>query len=152
MSEKGKRAKALFEQGYNCAQSVAGAFAEEMGLPLETVARLASPLGGGIGRMRETCGTVTGMMLVLGMAKGYADPKDAAAKKAIYARAQELGRRFREDNGSLVCRELLGLAKPEGDPTPEPRTAQYYKKRPCGELCEYAADLLAEELKRGAAS
>lgn len=146
MGRKGEEAKALFEQGYNCAQAVVCAFAPEMGLTRETAARLASAFGGGLGRLRETCGTVSGMAFVIGMLRGYQDPQDIAGKKETYALMQKLAGRFREKNGSLICRELLGLDKAEGSPEPSPRTPAYYRKRPCGELARCAAAILEEEL------
>lgn len=147
MGQKGQEAKALFEQGYNCAQSVAGVFAEEMGLPVETVLRLASPFGGGMGRMREVCGAVSGMLLALGMLRGYNDPRNPAEKRELYALVQQLAGHFREKNGSIVCHELLGLDKGPSEPTPEARTETYYKKRPCGELICCSADILADYLR-----
>lgn len=145
MSQKGDRAKELFEQGYNCCQSVAVAFASEMGLSEEMAARLASGFGGGMGRLREVCGAVSGMVLVSGMLHGYSDPKAREEKKELYARVQRLAAQFREQNGSIVCRELLGLEKAEGSPVPSPRTAEYYRKRPCGELIRLAASILEQD-------
>ena len=93
--------------------------------------------------MREVCGTVSGMMFVLGMLYGYDDPKASAEKKRVYSDAQQLAEKFKNDNGSIICRELLGLTKNGADsPTPSARTEKYYKTRPCPELCSYAADLL----------
>ena len=132
MSEKAQRAKALFLEGYNCAQAVAGAFAPEMGLSVDAAARLASGFGGGMGRMREVCGAVSGMTLAASALRGYND--------------QELAGRFRAENGSIICRELLGLARPEGTPQAEARTPEYYKKRPCPELVALAAQILEEWL------
>ena len=145
-----ERARALFLEGYNCAQAVACAFGDVTGLDVDTAARLASSFGGGLGRLREVCGTVSGAALVLGIARGYSDPKDYAAKKAHYARVQEFARRFREQNGSIVCRELLaGVATVPGD-APECRTAEYYKKRPCPGLAACAAGILEEMLREDA--
>lgn len=141
-SPKARRACELFLQGYNCAQSVAGAFAEEMGLPQEAVMRMACGFGGGIGRLRETCGTVSGMVLAAGMLRGYAGPETGEAKTRTYAMIQELAARFRAANGSIVCRELLGLAAPEGTPQAEARTPEYYRKRPCPRLAAEAAGIL----------
>ncbi len=146
MGQKGEQAKALFEQGYNCAQAVICAFAPEMGLERETAARLASAFGGGMSRLREVCGTVSGMAFVMGMLRGYSEPQDIAGKRDTYALMQKLAARFREKNGSIVCRELLGLDRAMDPPEPSPRTAAYYKKRPCGELVRCAADILEEEL------
>ena len=144
MGATAARAKALFQQGYNCAQSVAVAFAPEMGLSEETAARLASAFGGGMGRMREVCGAVSGMLLVAGMLYGYSDPTSREEKRETYALVQRLAARFRQENGSIVCRELLGLASKELSPEPTPRTAEFYRKRPCGDLVYQAASLLEE--------
>ena len=144
MSEKGKLARSLFEQGYNCCQSVVCAFAPELGMDRETAARFASAFGGGLGRLREGCGAVSGMALVAGMLYGYSSPLDDANKARTYAMMQELARRFREKNGSIICRDLLGEEGASTDPTPEARTPEYYRRRPCPHLIEDAADLLAE--------
>lgn len=141
---KGQKAKQLFLSGYNCAQAVAGAFCDEMGMEFSLVSRLVSPFGGGIGRTREVCGTVSGMMFVLGSLYGYDDPSAGDEKKRVYSEAQQLINRFKADNGSIICRELLGLSRKSSSPTPSQRTSEYYKKRPCPELCEYAADILEE--------
>lgn len=140
---KGDIAKDLFLQGYNCSQAVAMAYADEMGLAPELVAKIASGFGGGIGRMREVCGTVSGMAMVVSMLYGYDDPKANSQKAELYSRIQTLGESFKKDNGSVVCRELLQLQQKGFDkPTPESRTQEYYKKRPCPELVKYAGDLL----------
>ncbi len=144
MSVKGDRAYDLFKQGYNCSQAVFGAFAEELGVDFETAVKMASGLGGGIGRMREVCGTFTGLTLAASLIYGYSDPTDTETKKELYEKIRVLGDRFREENGSIICRELLGLQEAEKSAAPEARTAEYYKKRPCAELCRYAADLLDE--------
>ena len=130
MSEKAQRAKALFLEGYNCAQAVAGAFAPEMGLSVDAAARPASGFGGGMGRMREVCGAVSGMTLAASALRGYNDPKAGPEKTDTYAMIQELAGRFRAENGSIICRELLGLARPEGTPQAEARTPEYYKSAP----------------------
>lgn len=137
-------AKEYFKKGYNCAQAVLLAFAEECGLDEKTAAVMASSFGGGMGRLREVCGCVSGMFLAAGLLYGYSDPNDAEAKKEHYARIQQLGEAFRKENGSIVCRELLGLSVQTEPPTPEARTEQYYKKRPCVELVGCAAGILAE--------
>ena len=136
-----EKAAALFEQGYSCSQSVLLAFEEVTGLSEELAARLSAPFGGGMGRLREVCGALTGAFMVLGLIYGSADPRDRAAKTALYRMVQELARRFREENGSIICRELLGCSVPSS-PVPEARTASYYAKRPCGEMVRCAAALL----------
>ena len=132
-------AKAYFLEGYNCSQSVLLAFHEELGLDKETAASLASPFGGGMGRLREVCGTVSGMFLVLGLKRGYKNPKDE--------QVQELADLFRQRNGSILCRELLGLDHSSDPPTPSERTPEYYKKRPCKDLAADAAEILEQFLE-----
>ncbi len=145
---RGQLAKDYFESGYNCTQAVAMAFSDLTGMDEKTVAALAQPFGGGMGRLREVCGTFSGMLIVLGSLYGSADPKNAQQKKEIYERVQELAKSFERDKGSIVCRELLGLNVKHSEPTPEARTEQYYKKRPCNELAYYAANLLDEYIKK----
>lgn len=148
MSVHGDEALRLFHCGYNCAQSVAGAFAEELGLPLETVARMVSGFGGGFGRLREVCGCVSGMTFVYSALRGYGVPGNIEVKTDVYAGVQALAEEFRRLHGSIVCRELLGLKEAEGTPRPRARTPEYYKKRPCAELARCAADLLDEYLSK----
>ena len=139
-----EEAQRLFVQGYNCAQAVFCAFCDMTGMDIDAAARLSSSFGGGMGRLREVCGTVSGAALVLGLVKGYSDPKDFAAKKAHYALVQEFARRFREENGSIVCRELLKGVETTPGGIPEQRTAEYYRKRPCPELAYKAAKILED--------
>ena len=145
---KGDIAKQNFLNGYNCSQAVLLAFCEDFGLEKETALKISEPFGGGMGRMREVCGTVTGMFMVLGLAMGNSDAKDGSTKKNVYKSVQELAERFKQDNGSIICRELLGLQKANKESyVPSERTTEYYKKRPCPELCKYAADILEDYLK-----
>ena len=144
MSARGDRAYELFLSGYNCTQAVVGAFADMMGMDFETAVRCGSGFGGGVGRLREVCGTFSGAVMVVNMLYGYSDPKNLQAKAELYGRIQELAGIFRQGNGSIICRELLGLTKPEGSPIPEARTPEYYKKRPCPELCRFSANMLEE--------
>ncbi len=137
-----QRAMELFEQGYNCAQATLGAFCEDAGLPFETAIKLASSMGGGMGRLREVCGALSGTFLAAGMMYGYTDPQAAEEKAEHYTRIQELAREFREESGSILCRELLALPEGPDDPTPEKRTEGYYRRRPCAQLVGLAADLL----------
>ena len=142
-----QRARELFLEGCNCAQSVVGAFAPEMGLTQEAAMRLASSFGGGMGGMRETCGAVTGMFLVAGALLGYDNPKDDAAKKAHYARVRALAEAFRAQECTLVCRELLAGLPGKLQADPQPRTEAYYKTRPCVRFVEAAAHLLDQALE-----
>lgn len=145
---KGDIAKQNFMNGYNCSQAVLLAFCEDFGLEKETALKISEPFGGGMGRMREVCGTVTGMFMVIGLAMGNDNSKDNTTKKNVYKSVQELAAKFKEDNGSIICRELLGLQKANKESyVPSERTTEYYKKRPCPELCKYAADILEDYLK-----
>lgn len=137
-----EKAMRLFEEGYNCTQSVVLAFSDRFDMPEETLARLVSAFGGGMGRLREVCGSMSGVFFVTGMLYGYSEPKDFEGKKELYANVQELARRFEEKNGSIVCRELLGLDHKRDGSVPERRTEEYYKKRPCKELIGCAAEIL----------
>ena len=141
---KEAKAKELFVQGYNCAQAVFGAYCEELGLDMETAMKLSSSFGGGMGRLREVCGAVSGMFMAAGLLYGYSDPEAKEPKKEHYARIQELAARFKEQNGSIVCRELLGLDHKSDEPTPAERTKEYYQKRPCLELVGDAARILEQ--------
>lgn len=145
-----EKAKDLFLEGYNCSQAVFGAFAEELGMDLNTAMKLASSFGGGIGRLREVCGAVSGMCLVAGLKYGYCDPKAKEEKTAHYKRVQELADTFKKENGSIVCRELLenSMKKPaDTKPNPEARTNEYYKKRPCVQLVMQAASIVENYMK-----
>lgn len=144
---KGDIAKENFLNGYNCSQSVLLAFQEEIGLDPVTAARLASSFGGGMGRLREVCGAVSGMFMVAGILYGYEDPKAFEGKKEHYARIQQLANSFREKHGSIVCREMLGLEQKTDQPTPSKRTEEYYKKRPCGDIIKDAADLMEQYIQ-----
>ena len=136
-----------FLKGYNCAQAVLIAYCEELGLDKDTAAMLSCSFGGGMGRLREVCGAVSGMFLVAGFKKGYSDPKDKEAKKKHYELVQLLAKEFKDIHGSIVCRELLGLnIKGADNPTPEDRTAEYYKKRPCVQIIGDAAEIVERVL------
>lgn len=139
-----EKAMALFEEGYNCAQSVVLAFADLHGLDEKTAARLSSSFGGGMGRLREVCGAVSGMFMTLGLLYGYDNPKASEEKAELYAQVQALAADFEKENKAIVCRELLGLSVQKEEPMPEARTKEYYKKRPCKELVGDAADILEQ--------
>ena len=141
-----KEAERLFLEGYNCAQAVFCAFCGETGLDNDTAARLSSSFGGGMGRLREVCGTVSGALMALGMLRGYDTPADPEAKKAHYRQVQEYARRFREKNGTIICRELLKDVPVTPGNVPEERTPEFYARRPCLRLVKDAAGLLDEML------
>lgn len=148
------KARANFLNGFNCAQSVFCALVEELGedvcgMNLETAQRLSSSFGGGMGRLREVCGAVSGMFMAAGLVYGYSSSSEPDAKAKHYALIQQLAKKFAGKNSSIVCRELLGLApKASGlapdSPVPEARTEQYYQKRPCADLVADAARIFAE--------
>ena len=142
--ERISRATELFKSGYNCSQSVVAAFADMYGFTEEQALRMAASFGGGIGRMRETCGAACGMFLLAGLEKGAIE-----GKAANYALVQELAAEFKKRNGSLNCGELLGLKKKAPvSSEPEARTEQYYAKRPCSKMVEEAARIWAEYLEK----
>lgn len=147
MSEHSKLSKELFKKGYNCSQSVFAAFCDETGLDLETALKISSSFGGGMGRLREVCGAVSGMFMVAGMIYGYSDPSDKIAKTEHYKLIQSMGKKFKDENNSIICRELLGLSEKNNTPIPEDRTEKYYEKRPCAELVEQAAVILDEYIQ-----
>ncbi|MBP3339251.1 MAG: C_GCAxxG_C_C family protein [Lachnospiraceae bacterium] len=139
-----KKAMQLFKEGYNCSQAVILAFSDKYDIEETTAVKLASSFGGGMGRMREVCGAVSGMFMVAGLLYGYDDPKAKEEKADHYARIQKLAAEFTKINGSIVCRELLGLTQKKDDPTPSERTAEYYKKRPCEQLVGIAAAIMED--------
>lgn len=144
IEQRVKRARELFTAGYNCSQSVFMAFSDLFEVEPQLAATLSAPLGGGMGRLREVCGAVSGMALTAGMLRPAYDPADLAAKGANYALVQQFAEAFRAEHGAIVCRELLGLSVRKEGPTPEARTATYYRKRPCVELVASAARIVAE--------
>mgnify|MGYP003337579949 CR=1 FL=1 len=154
--EARKKAEENFLSGYNCAQSVMLVFCDELNIPKETALRMAQSFGG-----REMCGTVSGMLMLLGFLKGSTDPKDKAAKDELYRLGQQLVASFKEEHGSYICKELLGLV-PMGTnksflteeavinksgTVSDERTEEYYRKRPCPKLCGDSAAIFAEFLK-----
>ena len=138
--DRATKAAQLFTEGYNCAQAVAVAYSDLIGLTPEFTAKMASSFGGGMGRMREVCGAVSGMLLVAGILYGYNSTDDDETKKAHYSLVQELAGQFRERNGSIICREIL--KNPSSDPAPTPRTQEYYNLRPCARMVYDAVDIL----------
>ncbi len=146
MSEKAEKAKELFKSGYNCSQAVLGVFCEELGLDFDTAMKISSSFGGGMGRMREVCGTVSGMFMAAGLAYSSSD-SSAQNKTEQYKIVQELAKRFKDRNGSIICRELLQGIENSTTPTPSERTETYYKKRPCIELVGDSVEILEQYLK-----
>lgn len=158
VEERVEKAASLFKEGYNCSQSVVAAYADLYGFTFEQSLKMSASFGAGIGRMRETCGAACGMFLLAGLETGCTDPKSAAGKGYNYEVVQKLAAEFKKINGTLICAELLGLRqRPQeegqqpltgvGSPTtPQERTPEYYKKRPCGEMVTTAARIFGEYL------
>ena len=147
IEQRVERAKTLFRQGFNCSQSVFAACADLYGIKDETLAlRLSASFGGGIGRMRQTCGAACGMFMLAGLENGSAIEGDVEGKKQNYALVQELASKFKSENGSLICSELLGIAPKPQEPTPEARTDSYYQKRPCVEMVATAVRIFLTHL------
>lgn len=139
-----------FKQGYNCAQSVVLTFSDLINIDKQTLAKLASPFGGGMGRLREVCGAVSGMFIVLGILEGYDNPRASEEKKELYKKVQNLAEAFKKQFGSIVCGELLKLPTKKADkPQPSERNDAYYKKRPCVEITGTATEILAEHIING---
>lgn len=143
-SAHARKAMELFKEGFNCSQSVFLAFEDMYDIDRSTALKLSSSFGGGMGRLREVCGAVSGMFMVAGILYGYDSPEAYEEKAAHYERIQELARRFSAYTGSIVCRELLGLDKKADSPTPERRSEAYYKKRPCVQIVGLAAAILEQ--------
>ena len=142
---RGQKAEEYFKSGYNCAQAVVMAFADVIGGDTQAYLRLSSSFGGGIGRLREVCGAFSGSCMVAGLLRGY-DNENGVDKGSHYALIQRLALKNKLQNGSIICKELLGATANLSSADPSVRTAEYVKKRPCAELCRIAADILAEEL------
>lgn len=144
----GEAAKENFLNGYNCCQAVVLAYADIIGLDRETALKVSSGFGGGMSRMREVCGAVSGMAMVAGFICPAADPSDKRDRTENYALVQELAGEYRRENGSIVCKELLGLVpmSPQENPEPSDRTPEYYRKRPCADLVRCAAEILGKNL------
>lgn len=146
IEERVERARGLFLEGYNCAQSVFLAYRDLTPFGEQIAATVAAPFGGGMGRLREVCGAVSGMTMVAGFLYPNYNPTDSQSKKDNYAAVQELAEKFRTENGSIVCRELLGLTQKKDEPTPSPRTEEYYHRRPCADYVAIAARIVGEKI------
>jgi C_GCAxxG_C_C family probable redox protein len=156
LEERVAKARRLFkEEGYNCCQAVVMAYNDVFGIDDDTAAALSSGFGGGMGRMREVCGSVSGMVMLAGLIAPACDPSVKVDRTRNYALVQEVAGEFKALNGSIVCRELLGLVPmgssenaPVESPEPSDRTAEYYKKRPCEELVGISARIIGEQILR----
>ena len=151
-SERQQKAEQLFMQGYNCCQAVLLAFEDVLEADRSTLLRMASGFGGGMARMREVCGTVTAMAMIAGFLSPAEDPSNMQHRRDNYALVQLFASRFKEQKGSIICREILGLRKPEPgapmeSPMPSRRTPEYYKTRPCAATVGLAARIVADYIK-----
>ena len=144
-----RREKAVekHHMGYNCAQAVFGAFSEDLGLDFETAMKFSSAFCGGMGRLREVCGAVSGMFMVLSVKEGYTSPTAKEEKMELYKKVQDLAAEFKERNGdTYICRELLANVKTTQGHVPEDRTAEYYHARPCLKFVGDAAEIMENYL------
>lgn len=143
---------AYFKQGYNCSQSVTLAFADWYSVPEGLMARISASFGGGMGRMRETCGTASGMFMLAGLEEA-SEEANKEIKARNYAVVQRLAADFKaQTDGSMICRELLSgyIKNVNTNPTPDERTDEYYKKRPCVRMVELAIRTYMRYLKEKA--
>ena len=140
IQERVTNARNFFTAGYNCAQAVALAYADIIDLDEQSIAKLTASFGGGMSRLREVCGAVSGMAFVAGALIPADNPQNTTAKRENYALMQSFAAAFAKENGSIICREIL--KNPATDPNPSPRTAEYYAKRPCARMVMTAAELM----------
>lgn len=140
------QAEQLFKDGYNCAQAVLAPLGDLTGLDHDTATRLAAPFGGGIAKLRQTCGAVTGMCMAIGLIYARDDTADPEMRAQTYAITRELVQRFKKQQGSLMCSDLLGLG-PDGEPLLDTRTEIYYQNKPCREIVSDAVRLLTDRLE-----
>ena len=150
-AERQERAETYFMEGYNCCQAVLLAFEDVLPVDRSALLRFASGFGGGMARMREVCGTVSAMAMIAGFLSPAEDPSDMQQRRDNYALVQRFASAFKEQKGSIVCREILGLRKPEPgapmeNPMPSQRTPEYYKTRPCAATVGLAARIVADYL------
>ena len=147
IDQRVERARELFLSGYNCSQAVFMALADLYDIPESKAARLSASFGGGVGRLREMCGACSAMVMLESLQSGATAADDAEGKQANYRNVQALVHRFAELNGSYLCRELLQLRKDAPTPpVPDPRTAEYYRQRPCLRMVESATRIYCQRL------
>ena len=146
MNSRVEQAVATFEEGFTCAQAVFSTYADLFGMDREMALKLSSPMGGGIGRMREVCGVVSAMAMLAGLKEGNTDPENEEGKERIYLLTRRMAGKVKEQFGTIVCRELLGIGGMEESAKPSVRTQQYYQERPCLKLIEVAAKTIEEML------
>ena len=147
MKDRSKQAVELFQQGAGCAQAVVAAHTDLVGLDFDTAMKVSCALSGGVSRLREVCGAVSGMAVIAGMLDGNTDPADIESRTQAYERVQRMADLFRAKFGTVVCRDILGKAGFETSPSPTLRDAHFYDTRPCVDCIRFAAEILAEELR-----
>ena len=148
IEERKEKALSLFNEGYNCSQAVFCAYADLFDVDPEMAKQLTSSLGGGMGRLREVCGAVSGSFLLLGLRYPASDPNDKKAKTANYASVQRVAEAFKSRFGSIICRELLDVKRQKESPVPSDRNAEYYAKRPCARFVVEASEIVGNEMAR----
>src|ERR1035437_2584224 len=144
--QRKSKAVGFFEQGYNCSQAVFMAYSDIYGIDTETAAKLATSFGGGMGRLREVCGAVTGMFLVLGLHYPFTNTKDKAAKNNNYKAVQRTASEFKTVMGSFICADLLQLKHEPQNPESSERNEAYYESRPCTRCVTVAAEIVGKEI------
>ncbi|MBD5475455.1 MAG: C_GCAxxG_C_C family protein [Lachnospiraceae bacterium] len=143
---RAQRAVKTFKEGYNCAQAVFATYADCFGMDRETAFKMSSAMGAGVGRMREVCGAVSSMAMLAGLKEGNTDPQDEEAKAHIYTLVRQMSARFKEEYGTIICRELLGIDGAEESAKPSIRTPEFYETRPCAKIIACAAQIIEDEL------
>ncbi len=142
-----QKAVGLFKSGCNCSQSVVCAYCDLFGMDSETAMRVSEAFGGGMGRLRLTCGAVSGMFMLAGLKYSKAVPKDLETRALVYGKAREMASAFKEKHGTVICAELLGKNLPKDNgAAPTKRDGNFYKKRPCVECIEDCARIAEEYL------
>lgn len=141
-----QKAISYFESGYNCSQSVFMAYSDLYGIEQETAAKIATSFGGGMGRLREVCGTVSGMFLILGLHYPFTVPTDKEAKNTNYRAVQRTANLFKAEMGSYICADLLKIGREPQAPVSSERTKEYYRMRPCTRCVALAAEIVGKEI------
>jgi len=146
LEKRTEQALTYFNDGYNCSQAVFMAYSDLYDMDKELAAKISSSFGGGMGRLREVCGAVTGMFMVLGLHYPATDVKDKAAKTTNYAAVQRTAAEFKQEMGSFICADLLNIKRAPENPTPSERNVKYHALRPCDRCVAMAAEILGKEI------
>ena len=142
MGRYSELATKYFKEGYNCSQALLLAFEDKIDLDKATILKLSSSFGGGMGRLREVCGAVSGMFMVVGLIDGYVEPNNDDIKCKHYQCIQDLANKFKDKYNTIICRELLNKQDEQISSTPTKRTKEFYQERPCIHFIKYAAEIL----------